>query len=32
MFANELRRLVPTLAENGLFVIFKRTDKARLII
>ena len=32
MLANELRRLAPTLAENGLFVIFKRTDKARLII
>ena len=30
-FANELRRLAPTLAENGLFVIFKRTEKARLI-
>jgi hypothetical protein len=32
LFANELRRLAPTLAENGLFVMFKRTDKARLII
>ena len=32
MLANELRRLAPTLAENGLFVMFKRTEKARLII
>jgi hypothetical protein len=32
VFANELRRLAPTLAENGLFVIFKRSEKARLII
>jgi hypothetical protein len=32
MFANELRRLAPTLAENRLFVIFKRTEKARLIV
>jgi hypothetical protein len=31
MLGNELRRLAPTLAENGLFVIFKRTMKARLI-
>ena len=31
-FANELRRLARTLAENGLFVFFKQTDKARLII
>ena len=32
MFGNELRRLAPTLAENGLFVIFKRNQKTRLII
>ena len=32
MFSSELRRLAPTLAENGLHVIFKRTDKARLIV
>jgi hypothetical protein len=32
MFSSELRRLAPTLAENGLFVIFKRTEKQRLII
>ena len=31
MLGNELRRLAPTLAENGLFVIFKRTVKARMI-
>jgi hypothetical protein len=31
-FGNELRRLAPTLAENGLFVIFKRSRKGRLII
>ena len=32
MLSSELRRLAPTLAENGLFVIFKRTKKTRLII
>jgi hypothetical protein len=32
MFANELRRLAPALAENGWCVISKRTEKARLII
>jgi hypothetical protein len=32
MFGNELRRLAPMLAENGLFVISKRTKKARLIV
>jgi hypothetical protein len=32
VFANELRRLAPTLAENGLFVMSKRTKKARLIV
>jgi hypothetical protein len=31
-FGNELRRLAPMLAENGLFVMSKRTEKARLII
>jgi hypothetical protein len=29
---NELRRLALTLAENGLFVIFKRSKMTRLII
>jgi hypothetical protein len=29
---NELCRLAPTLAENGLFVIFKRLPKTRLIV
>ena len=29
--SDELRRLAPTLAENGLFVFFKRTPNARLI-
>ena len=28
----ELRRLAPMLAEDGLFVISKRTKKARLIV
>jgi hypothetical protein len=32
VFANELRRLAPVLAENGLFVLAKRTKKARLIV
>jgi putative DNA primase/helicase len=32
MFGNELRWLAPTLAERGLFVMSKRTEKARLII
>jgi hypothetical protein len=32
MFGNELRRLAPMLAENGLFVISKRTKKARSIV
>jgi hypothetical protein len=32
MFGNELRRLAPMLAVNGLFVISKRTKKARMII
>ena len=32
MFGNELRRLAPMLAENGLFVLSKRTKKARLIV
>jgi hypothetical protein len=32
MFGNELRRLAPMLAENGLFVILKRTKQARLIV
>jgi hypothetical protein len=31
MLSSELRRLAPTLAENGLFVIFKRNRKTRLI-
>jgi hypothetical protein len=31
LFGNELRRLAPTLAENGLFVLFKRTKQARVI-
>jgi hypothetical protein len=31
MFACELRRLAPILAENGLFVIFKRNMTARSI-
>jgi hypothetical protein len=30
-FASELRRLAPILAENGLFVIHKRTNKSRSI-
>jgi hypothetical protein len=30
--SNELRRLAPTLAERGLFVIFNRTETQRLII
>jgi hypothetical protein len=32
MLSNELRRLAPTLAENGLFVIFKRNRQRRLIV
>jgi hypothetical protein len=32
MLSSELRRLAPTLAEHGLFVIFKRTEKQRSII
>jgi hypothetical protein len=31
LFACELRRLASTPAENALFVIFKRTNKSRLI-
>src|SRR5262249_55776954 len=30
LFARELRRLAPILAENGLFVIYKRNMKARM--
>ena len=31
MLSSELRRLAPTLAENGLFVIFKKAQKTRMI-
>jgi hypothetical protein len=31
MLSGELRRLAPTLAENGLYVIFKKTKESRLI-
>ena len=31
MLSGELRRLAPMLAEHGLFVIFKRSQKTRLI-